>query len=201
MTNPSCTDEESGLGVKRCIVVTALVLLTACAPRNANDKRTSITGPANVLLGPTEVCVPPSMWLIVRKEQNSCVVRVVEIWTLGNATHAELEVAVRSASGWKRKVIEVSEYPLVGPHPVSFQRGNVTIPCDSFKLRYSRPSCISLYANGGREVSDRVLAAPTSWSSLDAIDLNGQHLVWYEVDDNRSKEIELADLPGNDHPN
>ena len=177
----------------------ALLLLTNCAG-DAPENRVRLVGRTNVLVGPTEVCIPPGMWLLVRKQNVACALRIVEVWSDGDATHAHVEIALPTGAGWKRRTMEVTEYPLVGPHPFSFQRGNVSISCDSFNVDYSRPSCISLYASGGDEIRDRVFAAPGAWSELSDVNPSEQGLTWYTVDDNRVETVELMRLPGGRMP-
>jgi hypothetical protein len=183
------------LPLAQIFLIPALLLLS-CAGETSTGKRTPVPGRSNVLVGPTEVCMPHDVWLLLREANRTCAVRIKQVWLDGEATHAQIETASLVDGRWRRKTIEVAEYPLVGPHPFSFQRGNIKIACDSFTLEYSRPTCISLYRSGQYGVGDRIAAAPSAWTNLDNVDPREPRLKWYTVDDNRAEEVDVTRLVG-----
>lgn len=186
---------SNGFVARLCLLIAAS-LPWSCTGDAAKGKRTQVPGRADVLIGPTEVCVPVDAWLLLRKSDRTCALRVVDVWLKGEATHARIETASLIDGRWSRGTVEVSEYPLVGPHPLSFQRGNVEVPCTTFSVAYSRPSCISLYAGGGEGPGDRIEAAPSAWTNLNSVDPANPRLTWYTADDQRADVVELTRLPG-----
>lgn len=182
--------------LERSAVIALLLLLAACAPGTATGERVAVGDKTRVLIGPSTVCIPPGTWLLVRKRDAICAVRITEAWAVGGTTQAQIEVAVQGGEAWERDSVEVVEHPLVGPHPISFQRGNVTVPCGSFKAKFSGPTCLGFAMGSGAGDSDRVMVAPTAWSNLDDVQVNEQRLKWYTIDDNSDEEIELVSLPG-----
>ncbi|HYC61311.1 MAG TPA: hypothetical protein VEK79_17280 [Thermoanaerobaculia bacterium] len=178
------------------VLLTGAALLLACVAEPPRGERKPLPGRSNVLIGPTEVCMPPHVWLLLRNANRTCALRIDAVWPDAEAMHARIEAAVSVKGRWRRELIEVAEYPLVGPHPLAFQRGNVAVPCGSFTVEYSGPSCIGLYASGRDSDHDRVAAAPTAWTILDHVDPNEPRLTWYMVDHDRTIEVELAELPG-----
>lgn len=180
---------------RRLVWLAAVSLVLNCG-KASDGRRNPVRARSNILIGPTEVCMPVDAWLLLRSKHRICAVRIDDVWMARGATHAQVEMAVLVDGQWRREMMEVAEYPLVGPHPFSFQRGNVEISCRSFTVEYSRPSCIGLYANGHDRPQDRIEAAPSAWIDLEQVDPGDPGLTWHTVDDNRVVELELSRVPG-----
>lgn len=180
---------------RRLVWLAAASLVLHCG-KTSDGSRNPVRARSNILIGPAEVCMPVDAWLLLRSNHRICAVKIDDVWMARDATHARVETAVLVDGRWRREMLEVAEYPLVGPHPFSFQRGNVEISCRSFTVEYSRPSCIGLYAHGHDRQQDRIEAAPSAWMNLEQVNPKDRGLTWHTADDNRVMELELSRVPG-----
>ena len=200
----------------RILYIAAFVLLLTGSSQAADTGPTMAGGEQPVYLMPQGVGVPVGYFLLIRKGNGYCALKLTESkpgkdkhkWRAEYETYYQGDAAdsfgAKPAAFRRKKLTDLDPFYIARMHRctdggcsvLNFEKENRQIDCGEFHLDWSGERNLIFfdeYWPMKRKGRIRMEMAPTNWQNISDINVFDDRLKWYQYNDNRKETLTPVD--------